>query len=377
MTQDQLILLKRSLNIYASETEAWAALDNLTHIQGQPVVAFFRRSTTEAPHGDTALGAIFAIGTANGVGKYKACASHDDMMAIAKILNTHITEWATFKALFDKMFTYDSANNAIKANLDFYTDNDKNISAGGLGGSSSSSIGALYQLIDVMLNTTGDGVEGATDGAVLSYDATAGKWKAISQSEIMPDMSDYYTKEETDAAITNAANNYPEYNIVKKTTGLSANVREAYVLQKSGVQVGAQIDIYKDSALQDVKLQDQKLVFTYLKVDGTTATIEVDISKFLTENEFGDGLSVSADGVVSHATKTVTNPTSGEFVHSITNDKFGHLDTITRKKFSSVITSKDVSSASLVNEYSVSVADNTVGGVQLSVVIDTIDGGTF
>ena len=425
MLQEQLILLKRSLNIYNTEAEAWTALDNLTHTQGQPVVAFFRR--TSNTHGDTALGAIFAIGTANGVGKYKACSSHDDMLAVAQALNTHISEWTAFKTIFDKMFTYDADHDAIKANLDFYTDSNKNISAGGLSGSGSSSLGALYQLIDVMINSTGDGVEGAVEGSVLAYDATAGKWKAIAQSEILPDMSDYYTKDETDAAI----NAIPSYTMSELSASEIANlsdgtnVREAYRLKKGGNNVDdTVIKIYKDSALQNVVLQDQKLVFTYLKVDGTTATIEVDVSKFLTEQEFGNGLSVSSDGkvsikidinsqgnltvgpnglklsgvvdtsrkvsagggligggdlsadrTISHATSNVTINNS-EFVSAVTRDSYGHIGSATTKKFSSVITKK--ADASLTtNEYGVSVADNNVSGVQLSVVIDTIDGGTF
>lgn len=425
MAQEQLILLKRSLNIYNTEAEAWAALDNLTHTSGQPVVAFFRK--TSNTHGDTTLGAIFAIGTANGVGKYKACSSHDDMLAVAQALNTHISEWTAFKTIFDKMFTYDADHDAIKANLDFYTDSNKNISAGGLGGSGSSSLGALYQLIDVMINSTGDGVEGAVEGSVLAYDATAGKWKAIAQSEILPDMSGYYTKEETDAAI----NAIPIYSMTKLSAsdiaGLSdgTNVREAYRLKKGNINVDDTIiKIYKDSALQNVVLQDQKLVFTYLKVDGTTATIEVDVSKFLTEQEFGNGLSVSSDGkvsikidinsqgnltvgpnglklsgvvdtsrkvlagggltgggdlsadrTISHAASDVTIKNS-EFVSAVTRDTYGHIASATTKKFSSVITKK--ADASLItNEYGVSVADNNVSGVQLSVVIDTIDGGTF
>ena len=425
MLQEQLILLKRSLNIYNTEAEAWTALDNLTHTQGQPVVAFFRRNSNT--HGDTALGAIFAIGTANGVGKYKACSSHDDMLAVAQALNTHISEWTAFKTIFDKMFTYDADHDAIKANLDFYTDSNKNISAGGLGGSGSSSLGALYQLVDVMINSTGDGVEGAAEGSVLVYDATAGKWKAIAQSEILPNMSDYYTKDETDAAI----NAIPSYTMSELSASEIANlsdgtnVREAYRLKKGGNNVDdTVIKIYKDSALQNVVLQDQKLVFTYLKVDGTTATIEVDVSKFLTEQEFGNGLSVSSDGkvsikidinsqgnltvgpnglklsgvvdtsrkvsagggltgggdlsadrTISHAASNVTINNS-EFVSAVTRDSYGHIGSATTKKFSSVITKK--ADASLTtNEYGVSVADNNVSGVQLSVVIDTIDGGTF
>lgn len=46
-------------------------------------------------------------------------------------------------------------------------------SGGGVGGAS-----ALYQLVDVIANSTGTGVEGAVDGSILKYDALADKWKA-------------------------------------------------------------------------------------------------------------------------------------------------------------------------------------------------------
>lgn len=46
--------------------------------------------------------------------------------------------------------------------------------SGGSGGGAS----ALYQLVDVIANSTGTGVEGAVDGSILKYDALANKWKA-------------------------------------------------------------------------------------------------------------------------------------------------------------------------------------------------------
>lgn len=46
-------------------------------------------------------------------------------------------------------------------------------SGGGGGGAS-----ALYQLLDVIPNTSGTGVEGAVDKSVLTFDGTSGKWKA-------------------------------------------------------------------------------------------------------------------------------------------------------------------------------------------------------
>lgn len=198
---NQPILLYRSGSVYANETAAWAALDAVTHKKGQPIVAFYTLSSpVSGHHGSSTIGAIFAIGIGDGVGQYKACTSHDDMLIVAQSLNAHITQ-------FNQMFEYDANHNAIKAKLDFYTTDGKSISAGGIGSGSSASLGALYQLVDVMANSSNTGVEGAVEGSVLAYDATAGKWKAIAQSEILPDMSGYYTKDETDSAINTAKSN--------------------------------------------------------------------------------------------------------------------------------------------------------------------------
>lgn len=56
---------------------------------------------------------------------------NNDILDINNNLNTHINDVSKFETLFKKFFEYDEKNNAIKARLDFYTDKDKNISAGG------------------------------------------------------------------------------------------------------------------------------------------------------------------------------------------------------------------------------------------------------
>lgn len=107
--------------------------------------------------------------------------------------------------------------------------------------------------------------------------------------------------------------------IAKITTGLSTNVKEAYQLQDANQnQIGAQIDIYKDSALKEVYLgastdtidastgvitkntvtDPQSMNFAYSLADGTYTLVKIDVSKFLSESEFGDGLQVSG-GVVT------------------------------------------------------------------------------
>lgn len=124
-----------------------------------------------------------------------------------------------------------------------------------------------------------------------------------------------------------AANNglYSHVELVTITgtelTDLGTNVKEAYKLQSNGADIAgsAPIKIYKDSALKEVYLgsdQDtvdattgtvtkqtvtdaQSLNFVYQLADGTYSIVKIDVSKFLTESEFGDGLDVSSTGVVS------------------------------------------------------------------------------
>jgi hypothetical protein len=123
---------------------------------------------------------------------------------------------------------------------------------------------------------------------------------ATVKTELLGDAADDYNTlgklEDKIKAVEAAAKSY---EIKAITTGLSSNVKEAYGLfDEDGVQTGATINIYKDSSLKEVKLAGQSLEFTYILTDGTESTVEVDVSTFLAESEFKDGLQV-VDGVVS------------------------------------------------------------------------------
>lgn len=102
------------------------------------------------------------------------------------------------------------------------------------------------------------------------------------------------------------------YSIKKVETGLSANVKEAYQLVKTvdGTDTdvtNALIPIYKDSSLKDVELvaadgdgkAGQFMKYTYITEEGTEKVVYLDCSKFLVEEEFGNGFEVSAAGEVS------------------------------------------------------------------------------
>lgn len=103
------------------------------------------------------------------------------------------------------------------------------------------------------------------------------------------------------------------YTIVKVTEGLGSNVKEQYKLQetvgKESNFVGAPIDIYKDSSLKTVALDGQTLNFTYILADGKESTVGVDVSTFLAESEFADGLQVT-----NHIVSVKIDPSSEKFL---------------------------------------------------------------
>ena len=97
----------------------------------------------------------------------------------------------------------------------------------------------------------------------------------------------------------------------EEMTLLGANVKEAFKLVVDGKQKGSTIKIYKDSALKEVKLSGQTLMFTYILNDGSEDTVGVDVSKFLAETEFKDGLDVIDGQVwvnVANAASAKTTP---------------------------------------------------------------------
>lgn len=106
--------------------------------------------------------------------------------------------------------------------------------------------------------------------------------------------------EEKVAAVAADAKSYSMVAVTgEELATLGTNVKEAYKLvDEDNTQAGDVIKIYKDSALQSVVLDGQELVFTYLLTTGAENEVRVDVSNFLAESEFKDGLQV-VDHVVS------------------------------------------------------------------------------
>lgn len=156
--------------------------------------------------------------------------------------------------------------------------------------------------------TVGSKIKANADAiATLNGDAT----KAGSVSKAIADLvgdaaEDYNTLGKLEDKIQEVAGSAKSYEITKVTTGLASNVKEAFKLvDEKGTQVGEQINVYKDSALKSITLEGadgakQELVYTYTLADGTEEVVRVDVSKFLAEAEFKNGLEVSSvDGTVS------------------------------------------------------------------------------
>lgn len=126
--------------------------------------------------------------------------------------------------------------------------------------------------------------------------------KALKE-ELLGDAADgYNTLGKLEDQIQQVAADAKSYQVVAISgddlTALGENVKEAFKLvDEDGTQAGQTIKIYKDSALKEVILDGQELKFTYILADGKESTVGVDVSKFLAESEFGDGLEV-VSGVV-------------------------------------------------------------------------------
>lgn len=423
-TIDQDILLRRSGTVYANEAAAWAALDAATHKKGQPIIAFYSHSATT--HGDNTIGVVFAVGTADGVGKYQACASHDDMIAVYNALNKHIDDYNTFKTLFDSLFEYDEANNAIKAKKDFYSVGQ--VTAGGFGEEEEEDtvVAALYQLVDVLTNSAGDGVDGAAQGSVLAYDANINKWRAIPQSEIVPDMSQYLTAEEVRELVDTAKEDIEQdtsdlADAIKTIQGSDTNksMREvaADELAKQLIPEGAsdsldtlqEIAAWIQSHPDDVAAMNlaienlKKIAKTFYNngtvtedsiktyIDGAVNALKTgDVANALSlintlaarKITAGDGLtgggSLGGDITIRHKTVTemgLGDVTWNEVITKVERDSHGHINGVASKAMHQLVRASDHLEK---NEYAVNVtANSSKGGVDLGVIINTIDGGTF
>ena len=104
---------------------------------------------------------------------------------------------------------------------------------------------------------------------------------------------------------------YTNLNLVEITdeTALPAETKVRYELHDSdGVKIGESIDIPKDSHIVSITYDEstQKLVYTYIDVEGKNKTTEIDLSHLILETEFASGVTFSngvAHGVVDQTSE--------------------------------------------------------------------------
>lgn len=134
-------------------------------------------------------------------------------------------------------------------------------------------------------------------------DGSVAKAVADAKTEIIGGASaDYNTLKKIEDKLSDAISEARTYSVVALTGDEinvlpdGTNVKEAYKLVADGDEtkaaVGEVIKVYKDSSLKEVELVDQNLQFTYILANGTESTVSVDVSTFLAETEFENGLQV-------------------------------------------------------------------------------------
>ena len=139
----------------------------------------------------------------------------------------------------------------------------------------------------VSVSTATLGADKVSASAIESSDTTV----AVTGTKVSEQIASLAKSIKT---VSTDAKTYSISSIIgNELTALGANVKEAYKLvDEDGVKAGDIIKIYKDSSLKEAKLDGQTLKFTYILADETEQTVEVDVSTFLAESEFSDGLEV-------------------------------------------------------------------------------------
>ena len=136
------------------------------------------------------------------------------------------------------------------------------------------------------------------NGSDTTLGSVAKAVKDAKDSIISGASSDYNTLGKLEQKVKDVARDAKAYSIAKATTEevarLGTNVKEAYkLIDEDSKLSGAFIPVYKDSSLKSVALDGQILNFTYILDNGSEKTVGVDVSAFLAESEFADGLQVS------------------------------------------------------------------------------------
>lgn len=174
-------------------------------------------------------------------------------------------------------------------------------------------VGGTGKVITTVSETDGKIAATAIDLTAANVVATptevSGSAVAVEGTNVAAQIASLATSIKT---VSNDAKSYSVKKLTPEevTTLGDTNVREAYkLIDEDNAQAGDTIKIYKDSSLKSVALDGQTLNFTYILADGSEKTVGVDVSTFLAESEFGNGLEV-----VNHIVNVKVDSTSETFL---------------------------------------------------------------
>lgn len=404
------IQLFRNSSVFANRAAAIAKLDSFTSTQiqdGTPVLARYTQGDTTK----TLLALFYVTGTSV---KYDIVGDSADINAAIAALETKLVNGASegykdFKAIEGKIKTLNgdasttgSVAKAVKDAVDALdvakiTEAGKAIVAvsetDGKVSAKAGDIDATHVIQDAAI--TGEGAKPAVTvkEAIDDLRTTVAANKVVAENaSIVVGTKNGETSLKVGVAtgenvLSASGALKTTIALAEITTGLDANTAVAYQLQGiGGTQLGAQINIPKDSSLKEVYLgttgdtvdlktgtvtsattsDPQSLNFVYHLQDGTYSLTKIDVSKFLTESEFKDGL-VVADNVV----KVKVDTTSEGFLTVGANGV----------KLSGVQAAIDAAKASATTvvtaaaDTHISVSETTEDGHKKFTVSDNVNGG--
>ena len=233
------------------------------------------------------------------------------------------------------------------------------------------------------VNVTGSVFTSSTVQAALEEIDT--EYKAADAAIVSNASESANTLAKLEGIVNKLSTNAKEYSIKQITEGLSTNVKEAWGLfDADNHQSGATINIYKDSAYKEIYLgtsddtidvtdgtitkkegEKQSLNYAYMKADGTYDLVKVDVSAFLSENEFKDGLQLNNHEISVKVDTSSEKVTTGE---GVTGDVL-------------TVSTDGVKVSNIQNaiDYAISKLDANVTGGDITsnhvqVVVDEVDG---
>ena len=171
-------------------------------------------------------------------------------------------------------------------------------------------VGAINELDEALKQTTSDlqdYVQDYVDNMNVSEIGQSGSYiSSVKQENGKLAASTKVLVDANDDVLTFTENGITSTISIAKLTesevaALGTNVKDAYkLIGKDSKQLGETIKIYKDQSLKSVTFDGntQELVYTYIVSDGSESVVRVNVSAFLTEEEYGNGLQV-IDHVIS------------------------------------------------------------------------------